>query len=154
MPEATLFKKNYGAKKLSEDHSCSMAPSYLDHIGRDMLKKGRGEGVSFFSNRRNSRNLYHFELAASPSYYSSPKIAETVHHIIRSRHLSKAWKYSWSNKCALRSRLQVGLELETLSLMCGSLTGCEHIWILIVTLCWKQRFFQRIKNIFCKFSYP
>jgi len=38
----------FGARKLLQGNSRSMAPSYLDHIGRGMLKKGRGEGVSFF----------------------------------------------------------------------------------------------------------
>jgi hypothetical protein len=38
----------FGARKLLQCISHSMARSYLDHIGRGMLKKGRGEGVSFF----------------------------------------------------------------------------------------------------------
>jgi hypothetical protein len=37
-----VIQKKYGPKKLSEDNSCSTASSYLDHIGRGMLKKGRG----------------------------------------------------------------------------------------------------------------
>jgi len=64
-------------EKLSEDNACSMASSYLDHIGRGMLKKGRGEGVSFFSNRKNSHNPYHFDLSASPSSHPYPKATGT-----------------------------------------------------------------------------
>jgi len=50
--ENDVFHKNYGTEKLSEENSCSMAPSYLDHIGRGMLKKGRGEGVYFFESEK------------------------------------------------------------------------------------------------------
>ena len=46
--ENNVFHKNSGIRKLSENNSCSMAPLCLDHIGRGMLKKGRGKGVSFF----------------------------------------------------------------------------------------------------------
>jgi hypothetical protein len=47
-----IFHKNSGTKKLSEENSCSMAPSYLDHIGRGMLKKGRGKGSPLFEEKK------------------------------------------------------------------------------------------------------